>query len=136
MTYLTLSLLLHNSGIMESTDYSSDKKQSMPETDNPNQRTVDEVLTEIREIIENTHWVQTRLAKLESSGYHIEECWVKNGRIESTWYMKRMKELRIQVTDSEPRGDHHKAKCVIIPATDIKFQKGDETRVRHLPNIK
>jgi hypothetical protein len=49
--------------------------------------------------------------------------------------MKQKKVLRIQVAESEPRGDHQKAKCVIIPASDIQFLKGDEARVRHLPNI-
>ena len=30
------------------------------------------------------------------------------------------------------RGDYQKAKCVIIPASDILFQEGDESRVRKL----
>jgi hypothetical protein len=121
---------------METSNNSSGKKPSLPETDNSIQRTVDEVLAEIREIIDNSHWVQTRLAKLETSGFEVEDCWVKNGNIETMWFMKQKKVLRIQVAESEPRGDHHRAKCVIIPAADIKFQEGDEARVRHLPNIK
>jgi len=121
---------------MDTTDYSSDKKQAMPETDNPNQRTIDEVLKEIRDIIDNTHWVQTRLSRLESSGYQIHDCWVKNGSIETIWYMKQKKVLRIQVAESEPRGKFHKANCVIIPASDILFQEGDEARVRKLPPFK
>lgn len=102
----------------------------------PCQKTLDDVLAEIREIIKNTHWVQTRLAKLESRGFKIEECWVKNGSIETMWFMKRKEELRIQVTDSEPQGDFQKADCVIIPASEIQFQKGDSTRVRNLPDFK
>ena len=73
---------------------------------------------------------------MEASGYQIEECWVKNGSIEAIWYMKQRKALRIQVAESESRGDYHKAKCVVIPASNILFQEGDESRVRHLPIIK
>jgi len=99
-------------------------------------RTLDEVMDEIRNITKNTHWVQTRLAKLESSGYKIEQCWVKNGSIETMWFMKRKNVLRIQVTDSELKGDFQKADCVIIPVSEIQFQKGDSTRVRNLPDFK
>ena len=99
-------------------------------------KTIDEVMEEIRKIIKNTHWVQTRLAKLESNGYKIEQCWVKKGSIESMWFMKRKKVLRIQVTDSEFKGYFQKANCVIIPASEIQFQKGDSTRVRNFPDFK
>ena len=117
---------------MKNLNNSSDKKLSMPETKNPNQRTIDEVLVEIRDITNNTHWIETRLSQLEANGYLIEECWVKNGSMGAIWYMKRKKVIRIQVMDLEPHGDYHKANCVIIPASDILFQEGDESRVRKL----
>ncbi len=118
---------------MKDSNNSSDKKLSKPEAENPNQRTLDMVMVEIKEIIDNTHWVQTRLSQLEASGYQIEECWVKNGSIATIWYMKGKKVLRIQVTESEPHGDYHKANCVVIPASDISFQEGDTSRVRNFP---
>ncbi len=93
------------------------------------------MLEEIREIIDDTHWVQTRLVKLESSGYKIEECWVKNGSIETMIFMKQKKVVRIQVTESEQHGDFHKANFVIIPASDIQFQEGDSNRVRKLSDF-
>lgn len=112
------------------------KKPSMPKTENSNRKTLDEVLIEIRVIIDNTHWVQTRLTQLEAMGFVIEDCWVKNGRIETMWYMKRKKVLRIQVTDSELHGKYPKAKCVVIPISDISLKVGDVSRVRHLRDFK
>ncbi len=103
------------------------------EIDNPNQRTLDEVMVDIQEIINNTLWVETRLAKLKASGYQIEECWVKNGSIEATWFMKQKKAFRIQVTESELHGKYHKANCVIIPVSDILLQASDASRVRKFP---
>lgn len=120
---------------METSNNHSGENLRLPEFVNPKQRTLDEVLEEIRDILENTHWVQTRLSRLEANGYHIEECWVKNGSIEATWYMKQKKVLRIQVTESEPYGKYHKANCVIIPASDILLQEGDASRVRNLPDF-
>lgn len=121
---------------MKTPNESSGKNPSIPESENPNLKTLDEVLEEIREVIDATHWVQTRLTKLEACGYQIEECWVKNGSIEAMWFMKQKKVLRIQVTESEPRGKFHTANCVIVPASDIQFQEGDSKRVRKLPDFK
>ena len=120
--------------MMKSTNNSSDKKQIIPDEQKLNVRTIDEVLTEIRDIIDTTHWEQTRLAKLEASGFEVQECWVKNGSIETMIFMKRKKVLRIQVTVSEQYGEFHKANFVIIPASDVEFQEGDSKRVRHLPD--
>ena len=86
---------------MKSSNNSSGKTASTSETDNPSKRTLGEVLEEIREVINNTHWVQTRLAKLESSGFEIEECWVKNGSIETMWFMKRKKVFRVKKKTSK-----------------------------------
>lgn len=121
---------------MKSTNNSSDKKQIIPDEQKQNVRTIDEVLDVIREIIDTTHWEQTRLAKLEANGFGVEKCWVKNGRIETMIFMKQKKVLRIQVTDSEKHGDFHKANFVIIAASDIQFQEGDSKRVRKLPDLK
>ncbi len=118
---------------MESASNYLDKKSSVSDSENPIQRTIDEVMVEIQEIINKTHWVQTRLSQLEASGYPIEECWVKNGSIATIWYMKGKKVLRIQVTESESHGKYYKANCVIIPASDIIFQEGDTSRVRNFP---
>ncbi len=120
---------------MKTTENNSGQQPRRPEIENPNQRTIDEVLEEIRDIINNTHWVQTRLSQLEANGYQIEECWVKNGCIEDMRYLPRKNAIRIQVAESEPRGDYHKANCVIIPASDVLFQEGDASRVRNLPNF-
>ena len=120
---------------MKTSKESSGENPPKPESENQNQRTLDEMLEEIREIIDDTHWVQTRLVKLESSGYKIEECWVKNGSIETMIFMKQKKVVRIQVTESEQHGDFHKANFVIIPASDIQFQEGDSNRVRKLSDF-
>jgi hypothetical protein len=117
---------------MENSINFSERKLS-PEAEIPSRRTLDQVLVEIQEITDNTHWVQTRLAQFKASGYPIEECWVKNGSIATIWYMKGKKVLRIQVTESELHGKYHKANCVVIPASDISFQASDASRVRNLP---
>jgi len=106
------------------------------ETEKPSTRTIDDVLKEIREIIDTTHWEQTRLTKLKATGFKVEECWVTNGRIETMIFMKQKKVLRIQVTESEQHGDFYKANFVIIAVSDIEFQEGDSNRVRHLPDFK
>ena len=118
---------------MKTSDYSSGKKLSKPEIENQNQRTLEQVMIEIQEIINNTNWVQTRLAQLKACGYLIEDCWVKNGSIATIWYMKGKKVLRIQVTESESRGYYHKANCVIIPVSEILLQVSDASRVRNFP---
>jgi len=117
---------------MESASDCSGKKLSISDTENPNQRTLDEVLEEIREIIDNTHWVQTRLAKLESCDYQIEECWVKNGSIGIIWFMKRKKVFRIQVTDSELHGNYHKANCVVIPEKEVDLRNYNIATIRNI----
>ncbi|MCB8999340.1 MAG: hypothetical protein H6540_04630 [Bacteroidales bacterium] len=108
------------------------KTMKQEEIENPNQKTLDEVLEEIREVIENSHWVETRLAKLKASGFQIELCWVKNGSIATVWYMKRKKEFRIQVSDSELHGEFQKAFCVVIPEANINIKASDASRVRWL----
>ena len=102
----------------------------MPETEATATRTLDFVVDEIQEIVTNTHWVETCLAKLKSSGYQYEHCWIKNGSIGIIWYMKRKKVLRIQVSTSELHGEYHKAYCVILPTTSINLQASDSSRVR------
>jgi hypothetical protein len=114
----------------------SAEKPTRPKINKPIQRTLDVVLVEIRDIIDNTHWIETRLARLRASGYQIEECWVKNGSIEAMWYMKRKKVIRIQVTESELHGKYHKANCVIVPASDIVLKASDASKVRHFPIIR
>jgi len=117
---------------MESANNFSGKKPSIPDTENQNQRTLDEVLEEIREITDNTHWVQTRLSRLKASGYRVEKCWVKNGSIGTIWYMKRKRVYRIQVADSEEHGDFHKAYCAIIPIDVVSEKIKEITVIRNL----
>ena len=104
-----------------------------PEIEKPLKRTLEEVLLEIQEIINNTHWVETSLQQLKSKGYQIESCWVKNGSIGTVWYMKRKKAYRIQVTTSELHGDYHKAFCVVISFYDLAIQISETTRMITMP---
>ena len=94
-------------------------------------KTLREVVSEIQEIINSTHWVETRLAKLKVNGFQIEHCWVKNGSMTTIWYMKRKKIFRIQVTDSELQGNYHKAYCVIIPEKEVDLQYYDILTIRN-----
>lgn len=108
----------------------SSEENSRPEVTRPPLRILDEVVGEIQETIQNTHWVETRLADLKTRGFQIEHCWVKNGRISTVWYMKRKKEFRIQVADSELCGKYYKAYCVVIPESNILLKSCDRSRVR------
>lgn len=100
----------------------SGKKLCRLEIEKPFTRSVEEVMVEIQEIINTTHWEETRLSQLKAKGYQVEYCWVKNGDIGTIWYMKRKKVYRIQVTASESLGKYHKAFCVVIPFTKGRFQ--------------
>ena len=116
---------------MKNSNKYSGKKLQRPDIEKP-LRTLEEVLVEIQEIINNTHWVETRLAKLKARGYQIEDCWVKNGSIGTIWYMKRKKVYRFQVTTSELRGDYHKAFCVVIPFNELSVQISELTKFSNI----
>jgi len=103
-------------------DKYSGKKLRRPEIEKPYTRTLEEVMLEIQEIINNSHWVETRLSQLKTKGYQMEYCWVKNGDIGTIWYMKRKQVYRIQVTASVLHGKYNKAFCVVIPFTKGQFQ--------------
>jgi len=118
---------------MKSIEKNSNKKPPFPETEKPTQKTLSEVLDEIQDVINRTHWIETRLSTLKANGYYIKDCWVKNGSVKTIWYMKKKKEIKIQVADAVLNGKYYKAKCVLIPATQILFQEGDESRVRNYP---
>ena len=107
-----------------------------PELADQNQRTLEQVMIEIQEIINNTHWEETRLTQLKAKGYQIEHCWVKNGSIGVIWNMNGKKVFRIQVTESELHGKYYKAYCVIIPITDISIEASDMSKVRNSKSIK
>ena len=102
-----------------------------PEIENPLTRTLEAVLLEIQENIDNTLWVETRLARLTAKGYLIENCWVKNGSIGTIWYMKQKQVYRIQVTDSELHGKFYKAKCVVISFSDLSVQMSELAKIRN-----
>ena len=121
---------------MKTSNKYSGKKCQRPEIEKPHTRTLEEVLVEIQEIINNTHWVETRLAKLKARGYQIEDCWVKNGSIGTIWYMKRKQVYRIQVTTSDSNGDHDKAFCVVIPFNELIVQISELAAMRNTAIIK
>ncbi len=102
------------------------------EIENPNHRTIGEVMAEIREIIDNTHWVETRLAQLEASGYLIEHCWVKNGSTGTIWYMRLKKVFRIQITESELHGNYQKAYCLVIPEKEVDLRNYNISPIRNM----
>lgn len=117
---------------MENLNETSGNPQNKPEIAHTNSRTLDDVMIELQEIINKTHWIETRLARLKACGYKVEECWVKNGRVTSIFYMKRKQEFRIQVSEPELYGKYYKAHCVMIPITEIKLGRSDISRVRNL----
>jgi hypothetical protein len=94
-------------------------------------RTIEEVLSEVQGIINNTYWVETRLAELQVKGYQIEDCWVNNGNIGTIWYMKRKQLYKIQVTESELHGKYHKAYCVVIPFNELSVQISELAEIRN-----
>lgn len=118
---------------MENSNNNSREIHQTPKFETTSTRTLDFVVDEIQEIVTNTHWIETCLARIKSSGYQYEHCWVKNGSIGVIWYMKRKKVLRIQVSASELHGEYHKAYCVILPITNIDLQASDSSRVRNFP---
>jgi hypothetical protein len=99
-------------------------------------KTLEEVLSDIHEVINNTHWVETRLQQLKAKGYQIEECWVKNGDTGDILYMRRKKVYRIQVTTSELHGKYEKAYCVVIPFSDLSVQISEQSTMRNSTTIK
>ena len=119
----------------KSNDYSGNCLHR-PEIQKPLTRSLEEVLHEIQEIINNTLWVETRLARLTARGYLIENCWVKNGSIGTIWYMKQKQVYRIQVTDLELHGKYYKAKCVVIPFSDLSVKISELIKMRNPTTIK
>jgi hypothetical protein len=116
---------------MENSEKYSGEELCRPEIAESTWRTLREVIGEIQEIINSTHWVETRLAKLKAIGFKIEHCWVKNGSIATIWYMKRKKVFRIQVTDSEIQGNYNKAFCVIILEIEVDLRNFDISTIRN-----
>lgn len=116
---------------MKKANKESGNKTQRPQSEKPVMKTIEDVIAEIKEVVDNALWEETKLAKLRAMGFAIENCWVKNGSIGVIWHMKRKRVFRIQVTDSVAHGKYHKASCVIIPVSDIKFQKGDALMVRN-----
>ena len=119
---------------MENSNSNSGEELRRPEIIESTSRTLTEVVDEIQEIINHTHWLETRLAKLEAIGFQIEHCWIKNGSLATIWYMKRKKVFRIQVSESELIGDYHKAYCAIISMNEISIQESDISKVRNYSN--
>lgn len=117
---------------MENSNNNSGEEYRKPEIVESSSRTLREVVDEIQEIINNSLWVETRLAKLKANGFQIEHCWVKNGSITAIWYMKLKKVFRIQVSDSELQGNYHKAYCVIIPEKEIDLLNYDLSTIRNM----
>ena len=72
-------------------------------------KTLEEVQQEIREVINKTLEIETRLQKLREKGYTVNYSWVKGGTIGRTWYLKRKNIYRIQVGASEAKGEFFKA---------------------------
>jgi hypothetical protein len=71
---------------------------------------------EILSIIDDNHWVDDRLSALRSAGYKLEYCWVKNGGVGTTFYMRNKRVYRVQVASSEAKGRYSCAWCVVLPA--------------------
>jgi hypothetical protein len=95
-------------------------------------RTLEEILTEIMEIINSTDNIETRLQQLKVSGYQIEFDWIKNGGIGTVYYMKRQQVCRIQIAASERCGNYYKAFCLIIPKESISQQLTETIKIRNL----
>jgi hypothetical protein len=121
---------------MKTTNKDSANEVFSSEIETPCTRTLDEVMLEIQEIINNTLWVETRLQQLKSKGFLIEDCWVKNGSIGTIWYMKQKQVYRIQVTTSELHGGYHKANCVVIPFNDLSVQISELVELKNSKTIK
>lgn len=117
---------------MDNIENYSGESNFRPEISEPIMKTLKDVVDEIQKIYINTHWVETRLAKLEANGFHIEHCWVKNGSIATIWYMKSKKLFRIQVADSELYGNYHKAYCVVIPEKEVDLRNYDISTIRNM----
>ena len=117
---------------MKTTENNSGQEPRRPEVDECSKNTLEKVMDEIQKIIENSHWVETRLSKLKANGFQIENCWVKNGSIGIIWHMKRKKVFRIQVTNSELHGNHHKAFCIVIPEKEVDLRNYDIATIRNM----
>lgn len=94
-------------------------------------RTIEEVVAEIKKIIDIDLEQDTMLTRLRNKGFEVEHCWVKNGNIGDIYYMKRKNVYRIQVADSELHGKFDKAYCVILEENDVQ-RPSDKTKVRNM----
>ena len=121
---------------METSNKYSGNKIQRPDIEKHLTRTLEEVIADIKTIMDKSDWVEARLVALRAKGYQIEECWVKNGSVGDVWYMRRKKVYRIQVTTSESHGDWDKAFCVVIPFNNLSVQTSELTKMRNFRIIK
>jgi hypothetical protein len=96
-------------------------------------KTLQEVMIDIQEIINNTQEEETRLQALQAKGFKVESCCVKNGDIGRICYKRRKNVYRIQITKSKFQGNHHKAFCVVISFYDLSIQISETTRMITIP---
>jgi hypothetical protein len=96
-------------------------------------KTLSEVKREVIDVINSTHWLQTRIEALKVRGYAVTFNWVTNGEIGVVWHIKRKNIYRMQVSESEKHGDYDKAYCIEIPVVNASLQESDNFKVRRMP---
>jgi hypothetical protein len=96
-------------------------------------KTLSEVKQDVLNVINSTHWLQTRLAALKEQGYTVTFNWVTNGKIGDVWHIMRKNIYRLQVSESEKHGDYEKAYCVEIQTQDVCVQESETSMVRRMP---
>lgn len=99
-------------------------------------KTLSEVKQDVLDVINSTHWLQTRLEALKARGYTVTFNWVKGGEIGVVWHIKRKNIYRMQVSETERYGDYDKAYCIDIPVQDSNLQESGDFKVRRLPSRK
>jgi len=98
-----------------------------------NIKTLSEIKQDVFEVINSTHWLQTRLEELKARGYAVTFNWVTSGEIGVVWHIKRKNIYRMQVSEIELHGGYDKAYCIEIPVQDASLQESDNFKVRRMP---
>jgi hypothetical protein len=99
-------------------------------------KTLSEIKREVIDVINSTHWLQTRIEALKARGYTVTFNWVKGGEIGVVWHIKRKNIYRMQVSEIELHGGYDKAYCIEIPVQDSSLQESEDIKVRRMPSKK
>jgi hypothetical protein len=78
-----------------------------------------DALEKVGAICKNIYRIDDRVSALTREGFEVKPCWVGSGGVNSSFYMYKTKEIRVQIAASKFKGNgNNKSKsalCAIIP---------------------